>query len=61
MSKKSTASSGTGIKNLPPRPHNKKGNGPKIGINVLGGSDHLQGPSKTVTPTSDTEGKMPQK
>lgn len=39
MSKKSTASSGVGSKNLPPRPQNKKANAPKIGINVLGG-DH---------------------
>ena len=39
MSKKSTASSGTGSKQLPPRPNIKKGNAPKIGINVLGG-DH---------------------
>jgi hypothetical protein len=39
MSKKSTASSGVGSKNLPPRPQNKKANVPKIGINVLGG-DH---------------------
>jgi len=38
MSKKSTASSGAGIKNLPPRPHIKRGNGPKIGINELGAS-----------------------
>ena len=61
MSKKSTASSGAGMKNLPPRPNNKRGNGPKIGINVLGPHDHQHIPLKTATPTSDTEEKMPQK
>lgn len=61
MSKKSTASSGAGMKNLPPRPNNKRGNGPKISINVLGPHDHQHIPLKTATPTSDTEEKMPQK
>lgn len=37
MSKKSTANSKVGAKNLPPRPQNKKGNAPQIGINVLEG------------------------
>lgn len=61
MSKKSTASSGAGMKKLPPRPNNKRGNGPKIGVNVLGPDDHQHIPFKTATPTSDTEEKMPQK